>query len=51
MNKEKIEKLKDKFELIIPEKRYILNSLKEANELIEKYKLPEFTIRRMKNEI
>ena len=39
---------KEKFELIIPERIFIINSLKEAREIIEKYNLYGVTIRKLK---
>lgn len=38
----------EKFELIIPEKIFIVNNLKEASEIIERYNLRGITIRRIK---
>jgi len=39
---------KEKFEVIIPERAFIVNSLKEAREIMERYKVRGITIRRMK---
>ena len=42
-------KEKEKFEfLLIPERIFIINKLEEASEIIEKYNINGFTIRRIK---
>ena len=41
---------KEKFELILPERTFIINNLEEAREIIERYNLYGITIRRIKLE-
>ena len=38
----------EQFELIVPEKVFIINSLTEARKIIERYNLHGITIRRIK---
>ena len=38
----------NKYEVIIPEVRYIVNSLEEAREVMEKYKVEGVTIKLIK---
>lgn len=40
----------EKYELVIPEKIYIINNLEEAKVLIKKYNLNGFTLRLIKDE-
>ena len=37
----------EKFEVIIPERSFIVNSLEEARKILEKYKVRGITIRRI----
>ena len=39
---------KEKFEVIIPERTYIVNSLEEARKIIDKHKIRGVTINRIK---
>ena len=49
MGENKMKEMVDiKFELVVPERIFMIHSLKEAKKIIEKYKLSGFTIRRIK---